>query len=133
MKRDLDIQRELLIRVEGAEDIDGLAFTPEALFTQSGWPEGYLESGQKMNEVEEYNIKKLQEAGFVTAEYLGEFWHVNLTHDGHDYLDAVRNDTVWKKTKAGAAKVGGMSLDMIKDLAIAYGKQIAADKLGITL
>ena len=54
-----------------------------------------------------------------------------MTNQGHDYLEAIRSDTVWNKTKQGAAEVGGMTLGMMKDLAIAYFKQEVAGKLGI--
>ncbi|WP_263626499.1 DUF2513 domain-containing protein [Xinfangfangia pollutisoli] len=56
-----------------------------------------------------------------------------MTAKGHDFLDAIRNDTVWNKAKSGAAAVGGMTLGMLKDLAVAYLKQETAAKLGISL
>ncbi|WP_244614959.1 DUF2513 domain-containing protein [Pukyongiella litopenaei] len=56
-----------------------------------------------------------------------------LTNTGHDYLAAIRSDTVWQRTKNGAAKVGGLTLGMMKDLAVAYVKQEANNRLGIQL
>ncbi len=78
----------------------------------------------------EYHIKLLCDAGFMTQVSDSGY---RMTNQGHDYLDAVRSDTVWNKTKEGAAKVGGMSLGMMKDLALAYVKQEAKEKLGIDL
>jgi hypothetical protein len=34
-----------------------------------------------------------------------------LTHDGHDFLDNIRDDTIWKKTKKEARS---MALDVVK-------------------
>ena len=56
-----------------------------------------------------------------------------MTNAGHDYLDAIRSDTIWKKTKDGAAELGGVTLGMMRDIAIGYLKQEAATKLGISL
>lgn len=77
-----------------------------------------------------YHVELLCDAGLMTRTSKDVF---RMTNQGHDYLEAVRNDTVWNKTKDGAAKVGGMTLGMFKDLAVAYLKQEVAEKLGVTL
>jgi hypothetical protein len=48
-----------------------------------------------------------------------------ITYAGHNFLDAVRNDTVWRKTmeKVGSA-VGSTSLEIIKSVAESYAKQL---------
>jgi hypothetical protein len=56
-----------------------------------------------------------------------------LTNQGHDYIGAIKNETIWKKTKEGALQVGGVTLGMMKDIAIAYLKQEAAERLGLSL
>lgn len=56
-----------------------------------------------------------------------------ITNQGYDYLAAIKNETIWGKTKSGSAKVGGVTLDMMKDIAIAYVKQEVSTKLGIEL
>ena len=43
-----------------------------------------------------------------------------LTNQGHDYIEAIKSDTVWQKTKDGASQVGGATLGMMKDIAISY-------------
>jgi hypothetical protein len=57
----------------------------------------------------------------------------SISFEGHDYLDAIRSETIWNKTREGASKLGGVTLGIIKDLAVAYIKQEAAYKLGITI
>ena len=39
-----------------------------------------------------------------------------MTNQGHDYLDAIRSDTIWAKTKTGAAELGGTTLGMMMQL-----------------
>lgn len=41
----------------------------------------------------------------------------DLTPKGHEFLENIREDTNWKKTKEIASKVGSFSLDMLKDIA----------------
>lgn len=41
-----------------------------------------------------------------------------LTADGCDYLDNIRNDTIWNKTKEAISNVGGTcALDIVKSIA----------------
>ena len=41
----------------------------------------------------------------------------NLTSEGHDFLDSVRDPEIWRRTKAGAVKAGGFTVDILKELA----------------
>jgi len=56
-----------------------------------------------------------------------------LTNSGHHFLDAIRDDTIWNRTKDGAAQVGGMTLKMMGDLAIANLKQEFTARVGVNL
>lgn len=56
-----------------------------------------------------------------------------MTNQGHDYLAAVRSDTIWNKTKGAANQLGGATLGVMKDIAVAYVKQEAKEKLGLSL
>lgn len=75
-----------------------------------------------------YHVNLICDAGFMTQISNSGF---RMTNQGHDYLDAIRSDTIWAKTKTGAAELGGTTLGMMKDIAVAYLKQEAAEKLGI--
>ena len=62
------------------------------------------------------------------------WWYVDrLTYAGHEFLDAVRDGEVWRRTKEGAAKAGGAGLKLMLQLGVAYGKQVAAERLGLHL
>ncbi len=77
-----------------------------------------------------YHIELLCDARLMTSQGGSGY---RLTNQGHDYIEAIKNDTVWQKTKSAAAQVGGTTLGMMKDIAVAYLKQEAAEKLGINL
>lgn len=48
---------------------------------------------------------------------------LRLTPAGHDFIDTLRDDTVWNKVKESSKKVGGsLSLDVLKQLGISVLK-----------
>lgn len=66
----------------------------------------------------------------------GMFEHVNegvyrMTNHGHDYVEAIRSDTVWNKVKSGTAKAGGQTLDMMFNVAVALVTEQAKKHLGL--
>lgn len=112
MKRDWDIIRELLTRLEDEE------------FTRQPLRLSCFENTPK-RDVISYHVELLLEAGLVQgymSKELGiwpaDFVVERLTWSGHEFLDATRNDTLWAKTKARFASEGlGMTLDGIKAVA----------------
>ena len=116
MKRDNDLIRQILLDTERQKD--WLIFVLKDLAPS----DDDRKSG--------YHVHLLTDAGLMTQISDSGF---RMTNQGHDYLDAIRSDTIWNKTKTGAAKLSGTTLGMMKDIAIAYLKQEAAVKLGIEL
>ena len=48
----------------------------------------------------------------------------NLTSAGHDFIDAIRDDTVWKRTWGLVqAAVTSVSVDLLKQVATHYAKE----------
>jgi hypothetical protein len=73
------------------------------------------------------HVELLQEAGFIEAavarssrEGCAVIADVDrLTWEGHDFLDSIRSDTIWSKTKAQLAQVAGSaSLQVVKAVAV---------------
>lgn len=57
-----------------------------------------------------------------------------LTNEGHDYLESIRDEGIWSKTKKAVAETGGnATLEIIKDLAIGFLKKQISDRTGIDL
>ena len=42
----------------------------------------------------------------------------NLTISGHEFLENIKSDNAWNKTKSIASKVGSYSLSTIKDISV---------------
>ena len=66
----------------------------------------------------------LDEAGLIKADEVPDTdglatWWIpqRLTMAGHEYLDAIRDDEVWRRTKDGARAVGSFSLEVLGTLA----------------
>lgn len=118
MKRDINLVRTILLEIEKKEEPLGWII-PEI--------EGYSE-----NEIS-YHIKILEEAGFVEARDLStmgafEWGAINLTWEGHEFLDASRSETIWNKTKSIIQeKMGSTSFEIIKELLI----KTASTQLGL--
>lgn len=120
MKRDWDTIREILIKFE---ELD-----PETGSLQLG----HFPSDRAYEY--SYHIELLLEAGLIHGQmsktlghHAQNFLAHRLTWAGHEFLDAIRSDTVWNKTKTSFGKSGlSMTFDLIKgvatDVAAAYLK-----------
>lgn len=133
MKRDQDLVRALVLKLEALPVQSGslVSFHPE---DDEIAVEGYT------SEQIAYHLELIYEAGWV--DYAdsrngrmmdGSFLFRRLTGPGHDFVDAVRDPAIWKKTKAGASAAGGWTVGILKDLAIGYAKQEIQKHTGIQL
>ncbi len=111
MKRDMDLCREILRQTEESP-------------TTQDWID--IKADGRSEEETAYHIKLLAEANLVGAIDASSqdglcFKVTGLTWEGHDFLDASRNDTIWNKAKQIAVeKTGGLSFEAVKiGLAIA--------------
>lgn len=116
MKRDDDYIRHLLFEAEESSEPYLLALQHLSMSAEE----------QKRHQ----HAELLCDAGFFQAVNEGVY---RITNQGHDYLAAIRSDTVWNKTKEAAGQLGGVTLGIMKDLAVAYVKQEAKAKLGLDL
>lgn len=126
MKMNSDCVREVLLT---CEEVPLYSHPPlETFFTQKR-----LEK-YSSDEIA-YSMKKLVEAGFVDfktirvwggPDFDGTF--LDITWHGHQFLDAIRSDTVWTKTKEKiSSTVGSTSLQVMGTLA----STIASKLLGL--
>jgi hypothetical protein len=116
MKRDDDYIRELLFEAEASLEPYLIAVQHLSMSSEQ----------QKRHQ----HAELLCDAGFFTAVNSGVY---RITNQGHDYLAAVRSDTIWEKTKGAARELGGVTLGIMKDMAVAYLKQEAKEKFGFDL
>ena len=124
MKLEKELVREILLAIE--------AYDKPPL----GWVE--LKLNERDPELVSYHVMLLDEAGLIQGQRLGGMNHFKwepkrLTYTGHEFLDTVRDGEVWRRTKAGAEKAGGVSIGLLMELGKAYSKQALKDHLGIEL
>jgi len=91
MKRDMDLVRKQLLAIESAQDALSIkGYSKEALL---------------------YHLYLLDDAGFIRATFMrgskGEVMaaHVfEITWTGHEFLQSIKDDTLWKKAKEDVLK-----------------------------
>lgn len=129
MKLELDLVRQLLLFLEQRDTHNAIRYTDIQI-------EGY--SSQQIG----YHLNRMFEAGFIsgeairsntTPERIVQVIPFDLTWKGHEFLDAVRDPEIWKKTKQGAQTAGAAGIEFLWGIATAYGKHVIKDKLGIDL
>lgn len=117
MKRDDEYLRQILLELEASEETE--VYVAEFIG-------GSLEDRRR-----NYHIRLAADAGFLKEQYEDGY---RLTNAGHDYLDAIRDEGVWSRTKAAVAETGGSAtLEIIKSLAIGFLKAKIEKHTGITL
>ena len=111
MKRNWDVIRELLSKTEDCSH-------PGDYVQLSSFPP---ERGAEIS----YHMELLFEAGLVDGQMsktIGpgsyDFFATRLTWNGHEFLDGIRSETVWQKTKKAFATKGvTMTFDLVKSVA----------------
>lgn len=126
MRRDMDLLRLLLLKLEELDE-DG----------QSIWQlsdEDLQFPGYTYDQAY-YHFQLAVEAGLVddAGGTLSAVLFRRLTWAGHDFIDAVRDDEIWKKTRQGAGAAGGFSIELLKDLAKGFIKKKISEHTGIEI
>ena len=95
MKRDMDLIREILLKIE-EHDVN----SPSSANLEI---EGY-----SPREVYEH-ARLLENAGLIEDahfDFAGNTWVQRITWSGYDYLDKVRDNSIWKKRRIQSKKKG---------------------------
>ena len=116
MKRDMDLIRELLLKIES------MGPAPIMNTRITGYPE----------ELSDYNLHLLISAGLVEGSSQlanrGRLLLVvkGLTWEGNDLLDAIRAESVWQKTKGFIRErdLQSVPLALIKEVASGIARQM---------
>ena len=103
MKRDFELIRKLLLEIEG-EKVDLSSYTEDqilyhkALLLEAGLAEGKPHYPNKPTEIPDKVIIR------------------KLTWEGHNFIDAIRDDDRWKKSKEWIREAGKiLTLETIKE------------------
>lgn len=109
MKRDMDLVRKILLKMEARPQ------------SESGYPlaiDGY--ESDTIN----FHVVLLQEAGLITAIDTGLQWlPVDLTWEGHEFLDAARSERRWRKAMSIIEKQeGAVPFEILKELLLGFAR-----------
>lgn len=76
-----------------------------------------------------YTCQKLKEAGYLKVDFFidGSCCIESMTYNGHQFLDNIRDDRIWKEVKSKISKLASASLPIIHQVA----SQAIIDKLGL--
>ncbi len=118
MKRDSELIRQLMLALEASE----------GPFSASNPVDGFNQSQVA------YHLALIVNSGLAAGNVQYSLGNrdstipamaiaFRLTPEGHDFIDAVRDETIWNKTKQKVATVGGsVSLGVLKEVATALAK-----------
>jgi hypothetical protein len=100
MKRDMDLIRTLMLTIEGIEHGEGIKH-PALKATVEDVDSLTLDG----------HLKLLRDAEFVYfgPTTAGLFYYLGITWDGHEFLDAARDQGVWQQAKDAMQSVGGQA------------------------
>jgi Hypothetical protein (DUF2513) len=122
MKRDIDLVRAVLLKVEGFDLPPG-----STLCIYPSEPELEID-GYDADQVA-YHLNLLIDAGFIQGARTvdNQFLIEGLTWNGHEFLADTVDPTVWSKTKERAKTVTGVGVQFLWEIAKAEIKT----KLGL--
>ena len=125
MKRDIDYIRELLLELESCESV--IMYVMGDKWSDSDNDDAKLSRlYDKENDKKSYHIRLLQEAGYH------DIFH--LTWEAHEFIEVIRDQEIWEKTKRAISETGGnATLEMVKNLAEGFLKQKISQHSGIEL
>lgn len=107
MKRDLELVRKILLHLEKGGD--------------AGSPSGFhafVDDGYEIGAIH-YHVRLLHDAGLIEADEIvpGQWWPERMTWSGHEFLDAARNEELWRETKQRVEKgTGGAPFSVFHEL-----------------
>jgi hypothetical protein len=108
MKRDMDLVRNLLLKIEELDLGDG----------------NWVDVGDMSDDGNELyrHLILMRDEGLIEGsdrQFEGKdgFLPTSLTWAGHDFLDSVRDPESWKKTKDGANAAGGFTVELLAEIA----------------
>ena len=108
MKRDMDLVRKILLAVEGTTNTRGIVDFDE------------FDGDRYSSEQIHYHLDMIGQAGLIAVDYIekkdGVVLRVrSLTWQGHEFLDAARNESSWIRAKEKVLKAtGGLSFEGLK-------------------
>ncbi|MDU9408209.1 DUF2513 domain-containing protein [Pseudomonas sp. zfem001] len=114
MRRDPELIRQLMLKLESLEK-------PATAIATVGYRENLAIDGYTDDQVY-YHVDQILMSGWVDMaggrgmNPSGHFYFRGLTPTGHDFVDSVRDDAIWKLTKEGVSAAGGFTMETLATL-----------------
>lgn len=112
MQLDPDCLRDILLLVEKKSSFEGMLSYSD--FMNSDLVNKY-DTGKIF-----YHIKQAAMSNLITKVTWTkdpDFFFSDLTPEGHKFINDIRNEQNWKKTKSMAKSIGSFSIDALKSIA----------------
>ena len=79
-----------------------------------------------------YHVRQCEHSGLFlkVVHYFGGFSIEDLSPYGHRFINDIRQDNNWNKTKEIAKSVGSFSLDVLKDISSQVITNLISNQLG---
>ena len=124
MKRDMDLVRKILIFFDEKEGPEVVQVPPI--------------EGHETLEIK-YHCVLMYQANLLTCEPAGrtdtgrvyDVWPFELTWDGHEFLESIRNDTIWSRIKSTiSARGSALTFSIVNYLAKDYATRAVEAGIG---
>lgn len=127
MRRDMDLIRQLMLKFESLPPTIG------TLFFEFDDKDLQFEGYEPIVVAE--HIRLMAEGRLIDAKVTGQGAVMlnSITLAGYDFLDSVKDEEIWRKTKEGLSAAGGFTIDLAKALAKGLIKKQVENFTGITL
>ncbi len=131
MKRNLDLVRDLLLKIEAGQRVFETLSSEDAavLHVAVAQPMSQADADALSDHLDLLENGQLIDIEFRSAG--GSVSFKGLTWAGHDFLDSVRDPEIWARTKRGAEESQGFTIDLLKDLAKGFIKKQIKDRTGM--
>ena len=113
MKRDMDLIRKILLRIEASNNALDM--------------NDILDLGESEQQIA-YHLELLLDAGLINAidactKTGDNYMDLSLTWDGHEFLEAARDPSRWEQARLVAGKAGMMTFDILKEILAKTGAE----------
>jgi len=121
MKRDMELIRKLLLFFEDKESPEHVKIPP-----LEGYDEGTIKTHLEL--MHDAGLLRCEPVKSSTSDRIIYVIPFELTWAGHDFLQTMRDDTLWKKAKEHVLKPGASwSFDILKE----WAKHELKERLGL--
>lgn len=129
MRRDMDLIRELMLKLEA------LPIRAGGIYLISHEDEEVAVPGYDADAIA-YHLDLILGAGLIAGpdkQPIAGITFRGFTWEGHDFVDSVRDPEIWQKTEVALKQAGGFSLDLAKALAKGFIKKKIEQHTGVEL